>query len=229
MTPQDITPAHWADLTACHPDLHHLPPPIAGKAKLMTLAPEAVLFRRGEPPCVVHYLVEGEIHMLRHSRNGGVAILLRAQRGFFAAASLDAPAYHCNAVAKLACSVLTFPLPAFQAALDDSKAFRRATFAQQAKEIRRLRSQCERLSLPTAQGRLIHYIDIEGQDGVVDLTQTVKALAAELGLTHETLYRTLAQMEKTRVLKRTGNRIELHAPFRRVAKPARPSFEENGT
>ena len=209
MTPQSVTPADWADLTARHPDLRHLPAPVAGKAKLMTLAAEAVLFRRGEPPRVIHYLVEGEIHMVRHSRNGSVAILLRAQRGFFAEASLDASAYHCDAVAKMACFVLAFPLPAFQAALDGSKAFRRTTFARQAREIRRLRSQCERLSLPTAQGRLIHYIDIEGQDGVIELTQTVKALAAELGLTHETLYRTLAQMEKTGALKRAGNRIEL--------------------
>ena len=44
---------------------------------------------------------------------------------------------------------------------------------------------------------------------MLEPTQTVKALGAELGLTHETLYRTLAQMEKTRVLNRAGNRIEL--------------------
>jgi len=209
MAPQNAPPVDWSDLTARHPDLRHLPPPVADKAKRLTLAPEATLFRRGERPRVIHYLMQGEIHMLRHSRNGVVAILLRTQRGFFAEASLDASAYHCDAVAKTACSVLMFPLPAFQAALDDSKSFRRATFARQAREIRRLRSQCERLSLPTAEGRLIHYIDIEGQDGVIELTQTVKALAAELGLTHETLYRTLAQLEKTRVLKRAGSRIEL--------------------
>lgn len=209
MAPQDIAATAWADLTARHPDLRHLPPTVAGKAKLVTLAPEAVLFRRGEPPRVIHYLVEGEIHLLRHSRNGGTAILLRVRQGFFAEASLDSPAYHCDAVAVSASTLLTLALPGFLAALDDSHAFRRATFARQAREIRRLRSQCERLTLPTAQSRVVHYIDVEGQDGAVELTQTVKALAAELGLTHETLYRTLAQMEKAKVLKRAGSRIEL--------------------
>ncbi len=209
MTHQGIAPADWADLTARHPDLCHLPPPVAGKAKLLALAPETLVFRRGEPPRVIHYLLEGEIHVLRRSRNGGMAIILRVKQGFFAEASLDSPAYHCDAVAKMACAVLTLPLPSFQAALDESKAFRRATFARQAREIRRLCSQSERLSLPTAEGRLIHYVNIEGQDGVIELTQTVKVLAAELGLSHETLYRTLAQMEKTGALKRAGNRIEL--------------------
>lgn len=209
MIHQDIAPADWADLTARHPDLCHLPPPAVGKAKLLTLAPEALLFQRGERPRVIPYLVEGEIHMVRHLRNGGMAVIVRVKRGFFAEASLDSPAYHCDVVAKTACTVLTLPLPSFQAALDESKAFRRATFARQAREIRRLCSQCERLSLPTAEGRLIHYINIEGKDGVIELTQAVKVLAAELGLSHETLYRTLAQMEKAGALKRAGKRIEL--------------------
>lgn len=209
MTHQGIAPADWADLTARHPDLRHLPPPVAGRAKLLALAPEALLFQRGERPRVIPYLVEGEIHMVRHLRNGGMAVMVRAKHGFFAEASLDSPAYHCDAVAKTACTVLALPLPSFQEALDESKAFRRATFARQAREIRRLCSQCERLSLPTAEGRLIHYLNIEGQNGAIELTQTVKVLAAELGLSHETLYRTLAQMEKTGVLKRAGKRIEL--------------------
>lgn len=209
MTHQSIVAIDRADLTARHPDLRHLPPPVADTAMHLSLAPDAVLFRRGEPPRAIHYLIEGEIHLLRHTRDGGKLIMLRVRQGFFAEASLDAPAYHCDAVAKLACTVLAFPAPAFRAALDDSSTFRRTTFARQAREIRRLRSQCERLSLPTAQGRLIHYVETEGQAGAIELMQTVKSLAAELGLTHETLYRTLAKMEKTGVLKRTGSRIEL--------------------
>ncbi len=209
MTTSGISSADWTTLTSRHPDLHHLPPQVVGKVKHLSLAPEGLLFRCGERPRAIYYLFEGEVHMMRRTRNGGTVVMSRTKHGFFAEAGLYAKAYGCDAVAVQASSMLMFPLPVFQEMLDDNKDFRRSRFAQQAGDIRRLCSRCERLSLPTAQERLIHYIETEGQDGAVELTQPVKALAAELGLTHETLYRTLAQMERNGDLKRSGNRIEL--------------------
>ncbi len=204
-----ISSADWADLTARHPDLRHLPLQVAGKLKHLSLAPEGLLFRCGERPRAIYYMVEGEVHMMRRTRNGGTVVMSRTRHGFFAEAGLYAKAYGCDAVAVRDSTMLVFPLPVFQEMLDGDKDFRRSRFAQQAQEIRRLCSRCERLSLPTAQERLFHYIETEGQGGAIELTQPVKALAAELGLTHETLYRTLAQMERAGDLKRSGNRIEL--------------------
>lgn len=209
MVTSSISSADWASLTARHPDLRHLPLPVAGKVKSLSLTPDDILFRCGERPRAIHYLIEGEVHMMRRTRNGGTVVMSRTQHGFFAEAGLYAKTYGCDAVVVMASTILMFPLPVFQEMLDDNKEFRRSRFAQQAYDIRRLCSRCERLSLPTAQERLFHYIETEGQDGAIELMQTVKALAAELGLTHETLYRTLAQMERTGDLKRSGNRIEL--------------------
>lgn len=180
-----------------------------GKVKHLSLAPDGLLFRSGARPRAIYYLLDGEVHMMRCTRNGGAVVMSRTKHGFFAEAGLYAKAYGCDAVAVLASSMLMFPLPVFEEMLDDNKDFRRSRFAQQACDIRRLCSRCERLSLPTAQERLFHYIETEGQDGAIELMQPVKALAAELGLTHETLYRTLAQMERNGDLKRSGNRIEL--------------------
>ncbi len=39
------------------------------------------------------------------------------------------------------------------------------------------------------------YLESEGSDGSVSLTQTRKAWAAELGLSHEALYRTLKKLQ----------------------------------
>jgi CRP/FNR family transcriptional regulator, dissimilatory nitrate respiration regulator len=43
----------------------------------------------------------------------------------------------------------------------------------------------------------------------VELRGTLKDLAAEIGLTHEALYRTLAALERSGELKRKGERIML--------------------
>jgi CRP-like cAMP-binding protein len=209
MVTSGISSADWTELAARHPDLKPLPPQVAGKVKRLSLASEGLLFRCGERPRAIYYLIAGEVHMVRRTRNGGTVVMSRTQQGFFAEAGLYAKAYGCDAVAVMPSSILMFPLSVYQEMLDDNKEFRRSRFAQQACDIRRLCSRCERLSLPTAQERLFHYIETEGKNGAIELEQPVKALAAELGLTHETLYRTLAQMERNGVLKRSGSRIEL--------------------
>ena len=65
-----------------------------------------------------------------------------------------------------------------------------------AAEVRKLRAQCERLSLRSAADRIAHYIEAEGRDGRLELRQTKKAWAAELGLTHEALYRALTGLQR---------------------------------
>jgi hypothetical protein len=83
--------------------------------------------------------------------------------------------------------------------------------ARLTREVRKLRAQCERLSLRSAAERVEHYIEAEGRNGRLELRQTRKSWAAELGLTHEALYRALAVLARSgRVsAKATGERIIL--------------------
>jgi CRP/FNR family transcriptional regulator, dissimilatory nitrate respiration regulator len=78
-----------------------------------------------------------------------------------------------------------------------------------AREVRRLRAQCERLSLHGAADRIIHYIEAEGSNGIVILNQTRKAWAAELGLTHEALYRALRRLQTDGTLDIDGGRVAI--------------------
>ena len=89
--------------------------------------------------------------------------------------------YHCDALAAQASMLLVFPAKAFLAALDQDVAFRRAWQSLLAREVRKLRSQCERLSLNSAAERILHYIEAEGSNGVLNLTLSKKAWAAERG------------------------------------------------
>jgi CRP-like cAMP-binding protein len=67
----------------------------------------------------------------------------------------------------------------------------------------------ERLSLKTVRERIIHFIETEGESGVINLEQSKKDWAAELGLTHEALYRALALMEKRGELTVRQSRLTL--------------------
>jgi DNA-binding MarR family transcriptional regulator len=73
-------------------------------------------------------------------------------------------------------------------------------------EVRQLRLQNERLSLPKVQDRLLHLIETEGTDGRYSLTCSVKDLAKQLAVTHEALYRAITRLVELGCIER-GNGI----------------------
>lgn len=206
----------WPALAADRPELAHIPAALRDAARLRALAAGETLFRQGERPKAMHCVLDGEVRLLRRSRDGGEVVLQRSRGGFFAEASLEAKTYHCDAVAAASSRLLAFPLRAFRAALEDDAAFRNAWMAQLAREVRRLRARCERLSLHGAEARILHAIESEGTAGTLVLAQSRKAWAAELGLTHEALYRTLARLQAEGTLVLDGARLTLRQPGRRL-------------
>lgn len=202
----------WQALTRAHPELAFLPAPLRAAASVRDFDRGEVVFRRGARPQMVYFLLAGEVRLVRRSRAGGEVILQRARRGFFAEASLEFGAYHCDAVAVQPSEVLRIPLAVIREALDTDPAFRRAWIALLSRELRRSRAQSERLALKSAPERIVHYLESEGTDGVVTLTMSRKAWAAELGLTHETLYRTLARLEVEGLIIWRGPELRLAKP-----------------
>ena len=74
---------------------------------------------------------------------------------------------------------------------------------------KRLRLQCERLSLTKVQDRLVHLLETEGEKGCFPIGSGIKSLAAELGVTHEALYRCIYALEKTGTLQRSAPHLWL--------------------
>ena len=206
----------WPALAAEHPDLAHIPPALRETARLRECAAGETLFRQGERPKAMYCVLDGEVRLLRRSPKGGEVVLQRSRGGFFAEASLESKAYHCDAEAMAASRLLAFPIRAFREALDHDAAFRNAWMAQLAREVRRLRARCERLSLHSAAERILHAIASEGTAGTLVLAQSRKAWAAELGLTHEALYRALARLQAEGTLVLDGERLTLRQPGRRL-------------
>jgi CRP-like cAMP-binding protein len=144
----------------------------------------------------MYFVISGEVRLVRPSLTGSQIVLQRAQGGFLAEASLDQATYHCDAVAVRPSELLILSRKAFLDALAD-EGFRSSWLAHLASELRRVRAQAERMSLKTAPDRIIHYIEMEGDNGSIVLQRSRKDWAEELGLTHEALYRALARMERS--------------------------------
>jgi CRP/FNR family transcriptional regulator, dissimilatory nitrate respiration regulator len=68
--------------------------------------------------------------------------------------------------------------------------------AMLAGEVMNLRTRLEQRNIRSARDRVRHYLAVNvGTDGrTVQLRGTVKELAAELGLTHEAVYRVLSEL-----------------------------------
>jgi len=199
----------WDTLTAAQPALARIPPQLRALALRDEVAAGETLFRVGEPVQNLFVVISGEIRLIRRDRNGTEVVLQRSRGGFVAEASLGSKTYHCDVVAARNGAVLHFPAPAFRAALEQDAHFRDVWMTHLAQEVRKLRAQCERLSLHRAADRIVHYIESEGANGVVVLNQARKAWAAELGLSHEALYRALHRLRADGALDIDGDRIAL--------------------
>ncbi|TAK84631.1 MAG: Crp/Fnr family transcriptional regulator [Betaproteobacteria bacterium] len=205
----------WQALIESQPELALVPSRLRAAADCLTLEPGETLFRMGERLKGVFCVLAGEVLLIRTGRNGGQIVLQRARRGFFAEASVSMGKYHCDAVAAERCAVLRFPGRAFRAALAAEETFRSEWMAHLAHEVLRLRAQCERLSIKSAAQRIVHYIQSEGDGGSVTLTGSRKAWAAELGMTHEALYRMLRRLQEDGTLAIDANRMSI-VPRERV-------------
>ncbi len=197
-----------------------LPPAIREAAEERVFEDETVLARTGEVPRWMYFVQAGEVRLARTARDGAPVTLQRVCAGWVAEASLFAPRYHCELVAARKTRCLRVPAKTLREGLG-SPEFARAWIATLSQEVRRLRNVCERMSLRGAEARIRHAIECEGVQGVLHPGASLKAWAAELGLTHEALYRTLAQMESQGQLRREGGALELTARRSRPASRAR--------
>jgi CRP-like cAMP-binding protein len=80
-----------------------------------------------------------------------------------------------------------------------------------AAQLRMARARIERLSLRSAEERVRHLLLSEGRGPrcELEIAGSLKELARRLGLTHESLYRTLARMQKDGLIDREGLRLRL--------------------
>lgn len=194
-----------------HPELAALlPASLHGRCERHVHGKGAYLFKTGQKPRHMFFIAQGEVVLERLGMAGETVILQRTRQGFLGEASLQSARYHCDGKVVTPAQITAIPVQDIRAALESDPAFATRWIGMLNQEVRRLRMQCERLSLHRVQDRLLHLVETEGHAGTIPLGAGLKSLAGELGVTHEALYRCVAEMEKKGQLARDGGALTLH-------------------
>lgn len=185
---------------------------IAASATQRSLKAGQSLFRAGARPAGLYEVVKGKIRLVRLDRSGREAVLQLAAPGdVLAEASLFSSAYHCDAIASSEATVRLYPKSALLAELERDPKLLLAFSAMLARQVMTLRTRLERRNIHSARDRVRHYLTVnaDAKGRSVTLRGTLKDLAAELGLAHEALYRTLAAMAADGEIERGKGQIRI--------------------
>jgi CRP-like cAMP-binding protein len=177
-----------------------------------SLARDEVLFRQGDKVTAIYFIEIGRLRLERQTFDGRSLIVGTTPAGeFFVEAALFADIFHCDAVATEPSRVRIYPKATVLSALrtDSASAMSFLTFVSH--QVIKLRQQIELMKVRSAKERVTLYLDLNaGPDGrTVKLRGQLQDIASELGLTREALYRTLASLERSGAIERTGDHIML--------------------
>jgi len=170
------------------------------------------LFQLGDKTTGLCEVVTGRVRLARIDRSGREIVLHVAGPGeTIAEASLFSPHYHCDAIANTNAVVCIYPRAAMLNAFEKDPKAAQAFAATLARQVMNLRTRIEQRNIRSARERVRHFLALNAvADGhTVEIPGTLKDLAAELGLTHESLYRTLASLERAGEIKRVKHKITL--------------------
>lgn len=171
------------------------------------LAQGDYLFRAGDLALGLVIVRRGMLELRRLAPEGRLSVLHRAGPGdTFAEACLFETHHHCDAVAATPGLVTVYPAAALRRAASEDPALAWRIAGHLAARLVAERARAQRLALPRAEDRLldvIHALPAEA-GGLRHVGQSWKALAAELGLTHEATYRALARLERDGRLRHEG-------------------------
>jgi len=176
------------------------------------LAAGEVLFHHGDPTRAIFEVESGRVQLVRHDAGGHRLVLFSAGPGeSLAEASLFSPHYHCDGVATRAALVRVHAADAVRAALRSDPATAIAFMAALAGQVQSMRARLELRNIRTARERVLHALALAAGPRArnVTLPGTLKDFAAEIGLTHEALYRTLAALQADGAIRRRGRTIAL--------------------
>lgn len=176
------------------------------------LAAGESLFNQGDRAVAIYQVDSGRLRLVRRTSDDHLVILHTARRGeFFAEASLFAETYHCDAVAAAPSRVRVYPKAEIIALLRTEPALAEAFMTRLAHQLQELRTRMELRNIRSARERLMQYLRLRaGIDGhTVAIEGQLQDIAAEIGVTREALYRTLAALEADGSIARTETGIVL--------------------
>jgi CRP-like cAMP-binding protein len=176
-----------------------------GNRRQRRLAAGETLFRQGDRATAIFRIDSGRARLVRHLGDGSQVTLHVARAGeTFAEAALFAGSYHCDAVAETESVISLLPKADLMAVLQQNPQAALDVAAQLSRQVRDLRLRLELRNVRPATLRLETWLRLqaEGDPPQVRPDRSWSAIAPELGLTREAVYRALAGLEKAHRIRR---------------------------
>jgi CRP/FNR family transcriptional regulator len=185
--------------------------PLQLRRSVRRLSAGETLFATGERVADVFVVEKGRVDLIRHMPDGNAIRLQSAGDGaLLAEASLFSNTYHCDAEAAEEAALLAFPKPAVLDALSANPDAALALLGHFAGRLQALRAQAALFGIRSAQERVLAWLQLQPSEaGIVAIDRPWKQIAGELGLTHEAVYRALANLERERTIERLDGAVKL--------------------
>jgi CRP-like cAMP-binding protein len=176
------------------------------------LAAKQMLFDQGDTAVGLYEIVSGQVKQVRIDPEGRDVVIGIAGPGeMIAEDSLFSQTHDCAATAVTKAVVRLYRKGSLLAELERNPQAALAFMGMLVRQILNLKIRLERRSIHSARDRVRHYFatHVGGKEQTVVVPSTLKDLAAELGLTHEALYRTLSEMSARGEIARRNGKIRL--------------------
>lgn len=192
-----------------------LPSALQLAAAYRILVTGQVLFHRRDEAQSVFVVQTGRLRLVRYTSEGKLVILQVVRAGeSFAESALFSQVYGCDAIVEMPSRVIVYPKQLLLTVLRSQPDLTASFINRLALKNQSLKDRLELQSIRSARERVLQYLlhTLQTGETTVNFDRPVKDIAAELGLTPEALYRTLAQMEREGIITRGERQITLRTP-----------------
>jgi CRP/FNR family transcriptional regulator, dissimilatory nitrate respiration regulator len=174
------------------------------------------LFVQGDRASSFFVVETGRVKLVRYTTGGKEVTLQIAGSGDgMAEIALFSGTYPCSAVAQVNSRVIVYPKQLLLSAIRNNPDLAEDFMAMLVRKIQDLKIRVELRDIRAAHERLLRYLRYQTQSNeqtVVTFNRPLKDIAADLGLTPETLSRALARLEQEGMITRTHLQITLQTP-----------------
>jgi len=169
------------------------------------------LFHKGDRSVGFYFLENGRLRMQRVTPDGGTVVLHVARGGeLFAEASLFSERYQCDVLAEVTSVAWLYSRNDMLARLQSEPATLWEFAGNLARSLHGMRLRYELKQIRSAPERLLQYIRLHSDEaGIFQANGSLKEVAAEIGLTHEALYRALSALEKDEAIVRSKDPLQI--------------------
>lgn len=189
--------------------IEELPLDLKSVATYRELAKNQILFQQGEVAEAIFWVESGRVKLVQFTEQQMITYYSASTGESFAEGALYFDTYACTAIAEQPSRVMAIPKQAFLDALHQSPALSEKYLAHLTHRFSAVKQLLELRSMRSARDRLLRYLTYRLQPGesTVPLVGSLKALATDLGISPEVLYRTLARLEAENILSRKKGSI----------------------